>query len=221
MINNFEKRLKIKFRNKNLLEQALTHSSYANENPPSEDNERLEFLGDAVIELLMSNYLYKEGYKDEGELSKKRAQAICEEALAIYANHLGLSLFLRIGKGLETSNSRNNPTINADAFEALFAAIYLDQGYQKAEELFYQLVVPYLDEIKDIKDYKSLLQETVQSSKRNVAYEIIDETGPSHNKKFKVVVKLKDQILGTGVASTKKDAEQIAAKEALKKIIKE
>lgn len=221
MINKLEKRLKVKFKNKKLLQQALTHSSYANENPPLEDNEKLEFLGDAVIELLMSSYLYKKDYKDEGELSKKRAQAVCEEALAIYANHLDLSLFLKIGKGLESSNYRFNPTINANAFEALFAAIYLDQGYKKALELFYQLVVPYLDEISDIKDYKSVLQETVQSSKRNVEYELIEMSGPSHNKRFKVIVKLDNQLLGMGSGRTKKDAEQIAAKEALKKIIKE
>lgn len=221
MLKKLLKKMEIKMNNKNLLLQALTHSSYANENPPEVDNETLEFLGDAVIGLLMSTYLFKKGYKKEGELSKKRAQAVCEEALFIYANHLDLSSFLRIGKGLESTNYRENQTINADAFEAVFAAIYLDQGFEKTKEAFYKLVVPYLDEVEDIKDYKSALQEIVQANKKNVTYHLLSESGPSHNKSFSIVVKLEDTILGHGRAGNKKDAEQKAAKEALKKIEKE
>lgn len=221
MINKLEKKLKIKFYNKDLLLRALTHSSYKNENPTEDDNERLEFLGDAVIELLISKYLYDLGIKEEGELTKRRAQAVCEEALAIYAKHLGLPQFLRVGKGLDAANYRTNPTINADAFEAVFAAVYLDQGYEKVKEVFNNLIVPHLDEVKNIKDYKSTLQELVQTDRKNVVYELINETGPSHNKRFTIVVKLEDKVLGTGTAGTKKEAEQRAAKEALKTVEKE
>lgn len=221
MLKELEKRLKVVLKNKDLLMQAVTHSSYKNENPEELDNERLEFLGDAVIGLLMSTHLYNLGYKNEGELTKKRAQAVCEEALSIYANHLGLYEFLRVGKGLETANNKDNQTINADAFEAVFAAIYLDQGFLKATEVFNHLVVPYLSEVEDIKDYKSALQEIVQAKQKSVVYELKNETGPSHNKSFTVIVKLEGKTLGIGSAGSKKEAEQKAAKEALKKIKKE
>lgn len=221
MIEKLQKKLKIKMVDPNLLLQALTHSSFANENQNAKDNETLEFLGDAVIGLLMSTHLYKKGFKDEGELSKKRAQAVCEEALDIYANDFGLWKYLRIGKGLEATNSRKNPTINADAFEALFGAVYLDQGFEKTKELFNRLIEPLLDEVVHIKDYKSALQEYVQTDKRNVAYELVDEQGPSHNKLFTVAVKLVDDVLGIATAGSKKEAEQMAAKKALKNIYKE
>lgn len=221
MLKKLLNKLEINMNNEDLLLQALTHSSFANENPPEVDNETLEFLGDAVIGLLMSSYLFEKGYKKEGELSKKRAQAVCEEALYIYANHLGLSSFLRIGKGLESTNYQENQTINADAFEAVFAAIYLDQGFKKTKELFYKLVVPYLDEVENIKDYKSALQEIVQANKKSVSYHLASESGPSHNKTFSIVVKLDEIVLGHGKAGNKKDAEQKAAKAALKKIEKE
>lgn len=220
MLKELENKLKINVKNKDLLLQAVTHSSYANENPDTLDNERLEFLGDAVIDLLMSSYLYKSGYKDEGELSKKRAQTVCEEALNIFATHLNLSKYLRIGKGLEADNSRTSPTINADAFEALFGAVFLDQGFPAVKKMFNLLVVPYLEEVEDIRDYKSALQEIVQMYKKNVHYKLIDEKGPSHNKTFTVVVKLDKRVLGKGIAGSKKEAEQLAAKKALKKVKK-
>lgn len=221
MVKKLENKLQLKMHDKKLLEKALTHSSFVNENPDSLDNERLEFLGDAVIELLMSSYLYEQGYEDEGELSKRRAQAVCEEALYIYAKHLDLGSHLRIGKGLDITKARENMTINADAFEALFGAVYLDLGFQKTKELFNALIVPHLDKVEEIKDYKSALQEYVQTDKKNVVYELIDETGPSHNKEFTIIVKLDDKILGCGKAGSKKEAEQKAAKEALKIIEKE
>lgn len=220
MIDKLQKKLKITMANPNLLEQALTHSSFANENPETRDNERLEFLGDSVIGLLMSTYLYKKGFKDEGELSKKRAQAVCEEALDIYAKQLGLWKYLRIGKGLEATKARKSSTINADAFEALFGAVYLDQGFEKVKELFNRLIEPFLDEVVHIKDYKSALQEYVQTDKKSVLYELVDEKGPSHNKLFTVVVKLDNEVLGIGSAGSKKEAEQKAAKEALKILYK-
>lgn len=221
MIKDLEKTLKVKMKNKNLLLQAVTHSSFVNENPQYNDNERLEFLGDAIIGFLMAEHLYKQGLKDEGLLSKKRAQAVCEEALFTYAGHIKLSKYLRLGKGLDITKTSRNMAIISDAFEAVFGAVYLDQGFKTTEQLFKRIVVPYLDEVKDILDYKSALQEHVQRKQKSVVYELIKEKGPSHNKEFTFVVKLDDVILGEGIAGSKKEAEQQAAKQALKKLKKE
>lgn len=220
-INTLEKKLNLNFKNKDLLKQALTHSSYSNEFDNSPDNEKLEFLGDAIIGLLMGHYLYDVGYEKEGELSKKRAQAVCEEALHKYATNINLSDYLLLGKGSEQSGGRDNPAIIADAFEALFGAVYLDSGFNETKRLFNKIVVPQLDEVKDIKDYKSTLQEFVQTERRNVSYHLEGESGPSHNKTFKVSVKVDNLVLGTGVAKTKKEAEQKAAKNALSILAKE
>lgn len=221
MVNKLEKKLQINMHNKNLLQKALTHSSFVNENPMSSDNETLEFLGDAVIELLMSSHLYYKGYENEGELSKRRAQAVCEEALYIYAKALNLGSYIRIGKGLDITKARENMTINADAFEAIFGAFYLDLGFEKTKELFNRLIVPHLHKVENIRDYKSALQECVQTGNKNVVYELISEKGPSHNKEFTIIVKLDNKILGYGKAGSKKEAEQKAAKEALLIIEKE
>ena len=216
MKNNLEEVLGISFNNKSLLTEALTHSSYGNEhNTPY--NERLEFLGDAVIELLMSQYLYLKQETSEGKMTKKRAQSVCEEALVKYASKIDLKDYILLGHGEELSNGRNRPTIIADAFEALFGAIYLDQGYFVAYELFEKLVIPYLDLLDDIKDYKSTLQEYVQSFKNTLNYELVDEMGPAHNKTYTVKVMMDGITLGIGVGKTKKEAEQNAAKEALEK----
>lgn len=220
-VNKLEKKLQINMNDKKLLEKALTHSSFVNENPESSDNETLEFLGDAVIELLMSSYLYKQGFEDEGELSKKRAQAVCEEALYTYAKQIDLGSYIRIGKGLDITKAKENMTINADAFEAIFGAVYLDLGFEKTKELFALLVVPHLSKVENIRDYKSALQEYVQTDNKNVVYELVSEKGPSHNKEFSIVVKLDNKILGHGKAGSKKEAEQKAAKEALLIIEKE
>ncbi len=216
MKNNLEEILGIKFNDKNLLKEALTHSSYGNEhNTPY--NERLEFLGDAVIELLMSQYLYLNSEISEGRMTKKRAQSVCEEALVKYANKINLSDYILLGHGEELSNGRKRPAIIADAFEALFGAVYLDQGYFVAYDLFLKLVIPYLDLLEDIKDYKSTLQEYVQSFKNTLTYEQIEESGPAHDKTYKYKVMMDGIILGIGVGKTKKEAEQNAAKEALEK----
>ena len=216
MKNNLESVLGISFNNKSLLTEALTHSSYGNEhNTPF--NERLEFLGDAVIELLMSQYLYLNQTSSEGKMTKKRAQSVCEEALVKYANKINLSDYILLGHGEELSNGRQRPTIIADAFEALFGAVYLDQGYFVAYELFEKLVIPYLDLLDDIKDYKSTLQEYVQSFKNTLTYELINEEGPAHDKTYTVKVMMDGITLGVGVGKTKKEAEQNAAKEALDK----
>jgi ribonuclease-3 len=212
----FLETLNIPYKNIELYERALTHSSYANENQVDK-NETLEFLGDAVIELLMSDYLYKENLKDEGTMTKRRAQAVCEEALVIYASKINLKDHLRLGRGEQQKGA--NDAMIADAFEAFFGAIYLDLGFKYAQKMFQKLIVPHLYAMWDIKDYKSILQELIQSgAKRNISYHIVKETGPSHDKFFESVVKLDQHIiLGTGQGRTKKEAEQHAAEDALKK----
>ncbi|MFA5560348.1 MAG: ribonuclease III [Acholeplasmataceae bacterium] len=210
------KKVGIKPNNIDLYEQAMTHSSYGHENQTT-DNERLEFLGDAVIEVLTSDYLFHNLNASEGQMTKMRAQAVCEEALVTYANHLNLSEYIKLGKG--EVNKGANDAILADAFEALFGAIYADQGIEEARRVFNERIEPYLGLVFEIKDYKSLLQEYIQSGdKRNISYHIIHESGPSHAKEFHAVVKLdKEIILGTGIGKTKKEAEQNAAQDALGK----
>ncbi|NLN51111.1 MAG: ribonuclease III [Acholeplasmataceae bacterium] len=220
-INKLLQTLRIKMKNKDLLLQALTHSSYSNEYENSPHNERLEFLGDAVIGLLMADYLYKKGLEDEGQLSKKRAQAVCEEALYKYATRINLSSKLRLGRGLELAKARENPAIIADAFEALFGAVYLDSGYREVKKLFHRVIVPNLKEIKEIKDFKSTLQEFVQIDRRNVSYHLEAQKGPSHKRIFTVSVKVDGIVMGIGEAKTKKEAEQKAAEVALGKLAKE
>ena len=216
MKNNLEEVLGFRFNNKALLTEALTHSSYGNEhNMPY--NERLEFLGDAVIELLMSQYLYLNQNISEGQMTKKRAQSVCEEALVKYASKIKLSDYILLGHGEELSNGRQRPAIIADCFEALFGAVYLDQGYFVAFEMFEKLVIPHSDLLNDIKDYKSTLQEYVQSFKNTLNYELINEEGPAHDKTYTVKVLMDGICLGVGVGKTKKEAEQMAAKEALEK----
>jgi ribonuclease-3 len=208
--------LNLPYKDESLYEIALTHASYANENQ-SEKNEKLEFLGDSVIGLLMSDYLYREDLADEGTMTKRRAQAVCEEALVKYASTIQLKDHLRLGKG-ELAKGANDAMI-ADAFEALFGAVYLDLGFSYVKKLFNKLIVPNLNMVWNIKDYKSTLQEYIQAGdKRAISYHIIKETGPSHDKEFEAVVRLDNVItLGVGIGKTKKEAEQHAAKDALKK----
>ncbi|MDY0210404.1 MAG: ribonuclease III [Acholeplasma sp.] len=219
-IRDLETLLEVDFKDKELLKQAVTHASYANEHDCS-DNERLEFLGDAVIGLLMGELLFKKGISTEGEMSKKRAQAVCEEALNQYAVTIGLPKFLLLGKGGELSNGRANPSIIADAFEAVFGAVYLDRGFSETKKLFNRIVIPYLDQVLDIKDYKSTLQELVQTDRRNIAYHLENQSGPSHDRVFSVSVRMDDIILGLGKGKSKKEAEQNAAKQALSRLAKE
>jgi ribonuclease-3 len=196
--------------------KALTHSSYANEHN-TEKNERLEFLGDAILGLLMAEYLYNEMNQDEGKMSKRRSLAVRQEALVLYAESIQLKKYLLIGKG-EQSTGPNDKMI-ADAFEAFLGAIFLDQGFQFTKEFFTTHVLSKFDKTLITRDYKSLLQEYIQSGdKRNVSYHVVSETGPSHQKHFKVVVKLDKNItLGDGEGSTIKEAEQNAAQNAIKK----
>ena len=218
-IADLEEILGVKFLKKELLETALTHSSYANENK-CECNERLEFLGDAVLELCMSKYLYKSYDLNEGAMTKKRAQSVREEALLIYASHIDLQSFIRLGNGEEQSDGRGRPAIIADAFEAVIGACFLEFGFDRTYEIFSKIVIPYHDEVLSIKDYKSTFQELVQADRRSVKYEIVGRSGPSHNATFEAVVLMDDIVMGRGKGKTKRDAEQEAAREALTKAAK-
>lgn len=213
---NLLKQLEIDYKDLSLYKTALTHSSYGNEHNVV-NNERLEFLGDAVLELLMSQYLYDNTNETEGKMTIKRAQAVREEALVIYSEKVNLSKYLLLGKGEEIKGA--NDAMVADALEAIFAATYLDLGLDAAASLFKKIIEPNLEESFNIIDYKSVLQELIHSGgKRNISYQIVKESGPSHNKLFEAVVFLeKEIILGNGSGRTKKEAEQMAAEEALKK----
>ena len=210
--------LKIRSKNEKLYLKALTHTSYANEHN-EESYERLEYLGDAVLEVIMSEYLYKNTSYEEGVMTKLRAKYVCEDALYEYSIRLNLNRYLRLGHGEEENGGRNRKAIVADIFEALIGAIYLDQGLDVAKDLVYTNIIPLIENktINFDNDYKSILQELVQTDKRSLDYVVVDEIGPAHNKTFKVIVKIDDIIYGEGVAHSKKEAEQNAARDALKK----
>lgn len=199
-----------------LYEIAMSHSSYANEHKDKKNYERLEFLGDAVLELVVTEYLYKNYEQDEGDMTKKRANYVCEEANYEYMNKLGLIKFIKVGNG-EIGDLKK--AIVADIFEAFIGAIYLDQGFPKAQEFILNVVSPYIiDNVSFFNDYKSILQEAVQTDKRSLVYELVDESGPAHDKRFTIAVKIDNVMYGKGVAGSKKEACQLAAKEALLKL---
>lgn len=215
--SELEKKLGVDFKDKSVLIEALTHSSYGNEhNCPF--NERLEFLGDAVLELSMSKYLISKYQMAEGDMTKRRAQAVREEALDIYAAHLDLPNYLYLGRGEELTGGKTRKAIIADAFEAVLGAVFKEFGFDKAYEVFSKIVIPYIDEVVSIKDFKTILQEEVQTDKRSLSYRIIKEEGPAHDKVFTAEVLMDGNlIMGCGVGKTKKDAEQEAARQALLK----
>lgn len=204
-----------------LYETALTHTSYANE-MGVESYERLEYLGDAVLELVMSEYLYKNTDYSEGYMTKMRAHYVCENALYEYSLNLKLNDDVKLGHGEEESGGRFRKAIVADLYEAMIGAIFLDQGMEKAKYFIEKTAIPYVKNPNDIfyDDYKSKLQELVQTDKRSLEYTLINETGPAHNKEFTVVVKIDEIVYGTGKAHSKKEAEQAAAKNALEKSVK-
>ena len=204
------------FNNKELLTIALTHSSYANEHD-MECNERMEFLGDAVLELSMSKYLFSKIQLDEGVLTKTRAKAVCEGALNVYASKINLGQYLYLGKGEESTGGRTRPAIIADALEAVLGAIFLDSSFDTVYKIVNKLFIPYMDEVLKNKDYKSQLQEKLQSEKRTIHYEITKDEGPANNKTFEAVVFMDDILMGRGIGKTKKEAQQNAAKDALEK----
>jgi ribonuclease-3 len=210
----------LNFNDKDLLKTALTHSSYANENH-CESNERLEYVGDAVLDLLMGEYLFdKFPNYHEGDLTKTRAKNVCESALVEYAKACNLKKYLLLGKGEEKSGGRNRVALQADAFEALVGAVYMDKGLAETRKIFDKVVVPIVEEEREdnFVDYKSYLQELVQSDKRSLEYRIVSESGPSHDKTFQTRVYMDDILMGEGLGKSKKEAEQSAAEMALKKL---
>lgn len=213
-------KLNVKTDNITLYETAFTHTSYANEFNV-ESYERLEYLGDAVLELVMSEYLYNNTTYDEGTMTKMRAHYVCETALYEYSKSWGLNQYLRLGHGEEENGGRERKAIVADIYEAFAGALFLDQGIEKAKEFIYLTAIPCVESnsFDFFSDYKSKLQELVQTDKRSLEYEIIDESGPAHNKSFTTIVKIDNIIYGKGTAGSKKEAEQEAAKNALEKSI--
>lgn len=215
---NILEKLEIVTNHESLFVRAFTHTSYANEHK-TESYERLEYLGDAILEFVMSEYLYKNTEYAEGEMTKLRAHYVCENALYEYAIRLGLNEFILLGKGEEESGGRNRKAIVADVFESFIAALYLDQGIECVKKFMYKHIIPMIEkrEIDFFSDYKSVLQELVQTDKRSLEYVVTKEEGPSHNKSFTINVVIDNIVYGTGVARSKKEAEQEAAKDALKK----
>ncbi len=218
--------LGIEWKNPKLLIQAVTHTSYAHENKHLnlEHNQRLEFLGDAVLELVVSDYLYRM-YPDfpEGTLTKIRAGVVCEPSLAFVARDLNLGEYLLIGKGEERSGGRERPSILADAMESIIGAIYLDQGIGSAFEFVRDKLGAVIEKVAEnggiVSDYKTNLQEFVQQKCENLlSYKIVDEYGPDHSKTFVAAVDYEGEVWGCGSGRTKKEAEQAAARDALDKI---
>ena len=211
--------IRYRFHNPIYLEIALTHSSYANEvKHQLKYNERQEFLGDAVLSIIVSDYLFNNYTVPEGDLTKLRASLVCEKALDVMANEIHLGDYLRLGKGEEMTGGRTRPSIIADAFEALIAAIYLDGGIEKAREFVLPFVIEMLDHENSLsfKDYKTILQEIIQQNpEEKLVYQLVGEKGPDHDKRFVVEVMLNSNMIGRGEGRSKKNAEQMAAKEAL------
>lgn len=205
-----------------LIKRAFTHSSYVNETKKGEDYERLEFLGDKILDFIVSEYLYVNDDYDEGKMTKLRSSYVCENALYTYAKKLGFPEYLRLGKGEEQTGGRDKPSIVADTFESFLAAVYLTKDFDTVRNIVYDVVIPYIENEEDLflHDYKTKLQEIVQTDKKSTTYEIINEEGPANNKTFTTVVKIDDVVLGKGTASSKKEAEQEAAKDALSKLMK-
>ena len=224
-LNEFEDIIGYSFTNRELLITALTHSSFVNENrskdPTLEDNERFEFFGDAIIEFYISEYLFnKYGSFPEGDMTKLRASMVCEQSLAECAKQIRLGEFMRMGKGEALSGGRERASITSDAFEALVAAIYLDSGNDTAVSRFIaEHLIKGLENKTLFFDAKTRLQEIAQQKgSNNLRYELISESGPSHNKTFEIAAILNEQEVGRGKGHSKKSAQQAAAEEAIRKL---
>ena len=211
---NFLDKYGIKIENEELFKMALTHSSYSNEHGGT-NYERLEFLGDAVLQLITSEYFYNTLDAGEGELSKIRASFVCEEALAQYSKDVGIDKQILVGNG---QMKNVNDTIVADTFESVLGAIYLDKGFEVAQDYVLKVILPYVKEHHIfLGDYKSRLQEMVQTDKKSLLYKLVSEEGPSHDKIFTFAVVIDGIVYGLGSGKSKKEAEQNAARDALKK----
>ncbi len=215
------KKFNIKPNDIHLYEIAFCHSSYKNENNLDYDYQRLEFLGDKVLDLIMSDYLYNTTDYEEGKMTKIRSMYVCENALYEYAMLLDFSLYAKVGKGEEMHGGKLRKATLADMFESFLGAVYLDQGFKKAKEIVYSVVIPFIEDKDEtfFMDYKSKLQELVQTTKKSVTYQIVKEEGPAHDRTFWANVIVDGIVLGSGVAKSKKDAEQNAAKDALDKSV--
>ena len=223
MINELEKAIGYQFRNITLLQNALSHSSYANErwHDSLKSNERLEFLGDSVLGMLVADYLFRTfPDRPEGELTRMRADMVCEKTLAKVANTLGLGRHLLLGKGEEQGGGRSRESILADAVESVIAACYLDGGMDAAVQFIQKFILVNVPVTKlHNADYKTALQELVQQKKNQVlAYRLVGESGPDHDKQFQVELTLNGEVVGLGTGSSKKRAEQAAAQAAIERL---
>ncbi len=219
---SFEERLGYKFNNKSLLDMALSHSSYVNECKKSgaQSNERLEFLGDSVLSLITAEYLYKKYVQyPEGVLTKTRASVVCERSLAVFAREIDLGSSIKCGKGELGQHGNFRDSILSDAYEAVMAAVYLDGGLETVKKVYETRIIKAVDEAIvhcSNDDYKTRLQEIVQKNRSvTLAYEIVGESGPDHDKRFEAQVLLDSNPIARGIGHSKKDAEQHAAKAAL------
>ena len=221
-VEDLEKNIGYSFKDKNLVKRALTHSSFANEQRINCDGdyERLEFLGDAVLELVSSEFFYNK-YPDlpEGKLTKIRSSNVCEPALAYCAREFELDKYIRLGKGEEQTGGRNRDSIISDVCEALIGAINLDGGMQYAHDFIHKFILADLENKTLFLDSKSVLQEMIQAADHtSLEYRLVNETGPDHNKEFTVHVYVGGKMTGEGIGKTKKSAEQKAAYEAIKQM---
>ena len=217
-LKKFQSIIGYQFNNEELLRQALTHSSYANEKHLKKlsDNERLEFLGDAVLELTSSEFLFANYPKlTEGELTKLRASIVCEPTLAMCTEAIHLGHFLYLGKGEDQTGGRKRKSILSDALEAVIGAIYLDGGFANAKEFVQKFILTDIEHKQLFYDSKTILQEVVQGQHKQLNYILLEETGPDHDKNFTVGVMIGDEQVSTGTGHTKKSAEQEAAYRAL------
>lgn len=216
---DLEKQIGYVFEKKEYLSQALRHSSYINEHrlPRNDCNERLEFLGDAVLELVSSEYLFREYPQlPEGELTRFRASIVCEPTLAYCAREIELGEYLLLGKGEEKNGGKYRDSITSDALEALIGAIFLDGGMENAKTFILNFVLNDLEHKKLFSDSKTIFQEMVQGKiPGEISYQVMGESGPDHNKEFLVEVRIADQVMGSGSGKTKKAAEQVAAYHAI------
>ena len=215
-----EETIGYKFKNRKYLLTALTHSSYANEGKHLQSNERLEFLGDAVLSIVVSEHLYaKFRSKQEGDLTKLRSSLVCESTLCGFAKKIGLGEYIMFGRGEKHSGGDKRPSILADAFEALIAAIFLDGGMEQAREFVMGFILEELQHptVRKTRDYKTMLQEIIQqNAEEKLTYVLVGESGPDHNKTFVVEVYLDSNRIGSGTGHSKKQAEQLAAQDALR-----
>ena len=220
-MTDLQNKIGYQFKNPALLNEALTHSSYANEHKSQhiKYNERLEFLGDSVLSIVVSDYIYKNCPElPEGELTKLRASLVCEKSLYEFAKKIDLGKYLILSKGERNNGGDDRPSILSDAFEALIAAIYIDGGIEPASKHILNFVIPAIknSKKKKINDYKTTLQEIIQKNPgEKLEYVLVKESGPDHNKHFVVEVHLNSNVIGKGGGRSKKEAEQQAAREAL------